>query len=101
MTIKKNVLVGLLDGVSKGVHLPGYIAKRIFGKDFYSHGEAVDTGKLTDKDVDRTSLEYQVANGMGDVFGVACGATNLFLIGIAFDIKQNRNLRKLQESYSL
>jgi len=94
MTIKKNILVGLLDGISTGVYLPGYLTKRISGRNFYSHGEAIDAGKLTDKDIDRTSLEYQIVKGIGDVLGVACGATNLFLIGIAFDIKQNRNLRK-------
>jgi hypothetical protein len=93
----KNILIGLLDGMGTGVYLPGYLAKRISGRNFYSNGEAIDMGKLTDKDVDRTSSEYQIVKGIGDVLGVAGGVTNLFLTGITFDIIQNRNLRKLNK----
>lgn len=101
MTFPKNALVGLLDGMGTGVYLGGYIFKKTFNRNFYSHGEAVDTGKLTIMKADRNSLEYQVAKGVGDVMGIACGASNLFLIGLLSDIVANkyrkRHSKKIRE----
>lgn len=101
MAFKKNTLIGLIDGLGVGIYLPGYIAKKISGKNFYSHGEAINKGRLTDKDVDRTSLEYKLMKGTGNVLGVAFGLSNLYLIGIIYDIMQNKNLKKLQDYYHL
>lgn len=96
MGLLKNICVGFSDGCGTGAYWPGYAAKKISGRDFFSHGEEIDAGRLTDEDVNRNSLEYQTMKGIGDVVGVVFGASTLYLIGIIYDIKRNRNLQKVK-----